>query len=451
MLLEYSDKAGKTTGSMVFEGESKKFDGKLGSTYVSESGIIVGLGKKKDFRNENIRKAAGRIVGFANRRKLKEISILLPKWADDDGIRALAEGAVLANYKFLNFKSEKEVNTLKRIHVVGRRSPALRIGEIYGNAQNLSRELDENPSNVATPRMIAEAAKKIGKGRFKVTPFDRKALEKKGMNAILGVARGASEPPVLVKMEYNPGKRYPLYCVVGKGITFDTGGISLKPSKDMHEMKYDKSGAINVIGVFKAVSDLKLPVRLIGFIPLTENNPDGNAQKPGDIVKSYSGKTIEVLNTDAEGRLVLADALAFAAEHKPEYIIDMATLTGAIIVGLGRHAIGMYSNDDVLATELEKAGIITHERVWRLPLWEEYGEMMKSNIADLKNISETVEAGSITAAAFLKEFVGESKWAHLDIAAVESVKSGGDYFTPGATGTGVRLVTRTIENMIKKQ
>jgi len=190
---------------------------------------------------------------------------------------------------------------------------------------------------------------------------------------------------------------------------------------------------------------------LIGFMPLTENNPDGNAQKPGDIVKAYNGKTIEVLNTDAEGRLVLADALSFAAEHKPKYIIDMATLTGAVVVSLGRHAIGLFSNDDKLANEIETAGNATHERVWRLPVWPEYGEMMKSNIADLKNISETPEAGSITAAAFLKEFVGDTKWAHLDIAAVESIKGSHDYLSSGATCIGVRLVTRTLENLANKK
>jgi len=197
------------------------------------------------------------------------------------------------------------------------------------------------------------------------------------------------------------------------------------------------------------VAELKLPIRLLGLLPLTENTPDGNAQKPGDIVKAYNGKTVEVLNTDAEGRLVLADALSYAAEQKPKYIIDMATLTGAIVISLGRHAIGMFTEDDRLAKALEKAGEETHERVWRLPLWPEYGKMMESDIADLKNISETIEAGSITAAAFLKEFTGDSKWAHLDIAAVERVKWEHGYLGKGAAGIGVRLVTRTLQRLVK--
>jgi len=219
----------------------------------------------------------------------------------------------------------------------------------------------------------------------------------------------------------------------------------------MHEMKYDKTGAMNVLGVFKAVAELRLPIRLMGLMPLAENTPGSRAQKPGDIVKAYNGKTIEVLNTDAEGRLILADALSYAAVKKPEYMIDMATLTGAIVVCLGRHAIGMFSEDDKLSQALIRAGEETHERVWRLPLWPEYGKMMESNIADLKNISELPEAGSITAAAFLKEFVGDTKWAHLDIASVEAISADHGYLGKGASGIGVRLVTKAFEKLAKSK
>ncbi|MBN1169868.1 leucyl aminopeptidase [Candidatus Micrarchaeota archaeon] len=452
MKIKYYDLPGTPVAIFLMEKENApvkcRFEGKLGETYSTENHLLVGLGDKKEFRNDSLRRAAGTAVKFANIRKEKEISIILPKWIDDDGIRAVAEGAVLANYQFLHYKSEKEKNSLEIVKVIGRKSKALETGRIYGEAQNYARDMDERPANIATPMTIAAEAKKLKK--VKVTVFGKKALEKNKMNAILGVAKGSRQPPVLLKLEYNSGRKLPLYCIVGKGITFDSGGISLKPSKDMHEMKYDKTGAINVMGVFRAVSELNLPIRLIGFMPLTENIPDGNAQKPGDIVRAYNGKTIEVLNTDAEGRLVLADALSFAAEHKPEYIIDMATLTGAISISLGRHAIGLFSNDDKLAEQIEIAGNQTHERVWRLPLWKEYGEMMKSNIADLKNISEVPEAGSITAAAFLREFVGEAKWAHLDIAGVEVMKNSHPYFSSGATCIGVRLVTRTLENLAGK-
>ncbi|NYZ73690.1 leucyl aminopeptidase, partial [Candidatus Micrarchaeota archaeon] len=240
-------------------------------------------------------------------------------------------------------------------------------------------------------------------------------------------------------------------AIVGKGVTFDSGGISIKPALNMHEMKYDKTGAVNVLGVFKAVAELKLPIRLVGVMPLVENLPSGSAQKPGDIVTAYNGKTIEVLNTDAEGRMILADALSYAAEDKPDCIIDMATLTGAIAICLGKHAIGLLSNDDALAKALIEAGEETHERVWKLPLWAEYGEMIKSDFADIKNISETGEASSITAAAFLKEFVGETKWAHLDIAAVDLVKTPHPYMDKGASGIGVRLVIETLSRLAKKK
>jgi leucyl aminopeptidase len=238
---------------------------------------------------------------------------------------------------------------------------------------------------------------------------------------------------------------------VGKGVTFDSGGISIKPSSNMHEMKYDKTGAMNVLGVLKAASALKLPIRLIGIMPLVENMPSGTAQRPGDIVKAYNGKTIEVLNTDAEGRLILADALAYAAEQKPECIIDMATLTGAIVVCLGKHAIGLFSNDDKLSETLAAAGEDTHERVWRLPIWPEYSEMMKADFADIKNISEQGEAGSITGAVFLKEFVGECRWAHLDIAAVDYVKTPHPYLEKGASGIGVRLVAQALFGLVGKK
>jgi len=272
------------------------------------------------------------------------------------------------------------------------------------------------------------------------------------MNAILAVNQGSALPPVLVIMEYNKDKKnLPLYAVVGKGITFDSGGISLKPSKGMQEMKYDKTGAVSALGIIKAVSELKMPIRLLAAFAATENMPGGNAQKPGDIITAYNGKTIEVLNTDAEGRLILADTLAYIAEKKPQAIIDLATLTGAIIIALGRHGIGLFSNDDELAKVIKNAGNKTFERVWRMPLWKEYVEMNKADFADIKNIgSEGSEAGSITAAAFLQEFVGDCKWAHLDIAGVDMVSERHPYLDKGASGMGVRLVCETLEMLAKK-
>jgi len=246
-----------------------------------------------------------------------------------------------------------------------------------------------------------------------------------------------------VALDYN-GAAKPFCAIVGKGITFDSGGISIKPSAKMHEMKYDKSGALAALAAIKGAAELRLPIRLLAVMPLAENMPSGSAQKPGDIWKAYNGKTIEVLNTDAEGRLILA------AKQKPEYIIDVATLTGAIIVALGRHAIGLFSNDDRLARIIEDAGKETFERTWLLPMWKEYGEMMKSEIADIKNISDTGEAGSITGAVFLKEFVDDIKWAHLDIAGVDLINAQHAYLEKGASGSGVRLLLQTLINLAKE-
>ncbi|MBD3210030.1 leucyl aminopeptidase [Candidatus Micrarchaeota archaeon] len=421
--------------------------------------LVAGLGKKEDFRFDSLRKAAGACVQHASFLKQEEFLVHAPSLKGYEGnsvAQAITEGLLLAAYKFTPYKTDKkDIFEAKKAYITSEKdwSKGVKDGSIYAGAQNYSRELDEHPANVATPTKIAEEAKTLAKKKkLDIRVFGKKALEKKKMGGILSVARGSSEPPVLIRMEYNKGKKLPLYCVVGKGITFDSGGISLKPPKGMHEMKYDKSGAINVLGVMKAVAELNLPIRVIGLMPLSENVPSGSATKPGDIITIYDGKTVEVLNTDAEGRLILADALSYAAEQKPEAIIDMATLTGAIIVSLGRHAAGLFSNDDKLAKAITESGKETHERVWRLPVWPEYSEMMESDFADLKNISEKGEAGSITAAAFLKEFVGGRKWAHLDIAGVEMVKEKHPYLgKKGATGTGVRLVTRTLARLAEKK
>ncbi len=458
--------SGRLVCCFVYEGKKPpkelvphkiKFEAKLGQTYCFDNGkrhvLAIGLGKAEDSRLDNYRRAGGLCAKYALRLKEDEFSAYLPD-ADDGQAQALAEGALLSEFSFDELKQKEDDFELELMHVVAERnvSAGVKRGEIYANAQNYSRRLDETPANIATPTMLAKEAKKLAKQNgFIATVYDEKALEKMNMGGILAVGMGSAQPPALVKLEYNKGKKYPLYCIVGKGITFDSGGISLKPSKNMHEMKYDKSGAMNVLGIFKAVSELKLPIRLLGLVPLAENTPGGYAQKPGDVIRAHNGKTIEVLNTDAEGRLILADALSYAAQQKPEFIIDMATLTGAMIVSLGRHAIGMFTNDDGLAKLLDESGVETHERVWRLPLWPEYGEMMKSNIADLKNISETPEAGSITAAAFLKEFAGESRWAHLDIASVELVRWDHAYLGKGATAMGVRLVTDALERTANKK
>jgi leucyl aminopeptidase len=448
--------------------KKQRYEGKLLQTYYADTRgeakfrhlLVVGLGKKEEFRNDYLRRAAGSAVRYAAALKEKEFAMHLPsKFVGRPEllkmVQAMAEGAILAAYKFDRYKTKKEdIFVVGKARIVSEEDvgEGVRLGTIYAEAQNNARELDEQPANVATPEMVVNEARKLARGYgFGIAVYGRDRLRKMGMNGILAVCEGSRNGPALVRLEYNKGKRYPSCCIVGKGVCFDSGGISIKPSQNMHEMKYDKSGAIDVLGVFRTVAELKLPIRLVGLMPLVENMPSGSAQKPGDIIRAYNGKTIEVLNTDAEGRLILADALSLGAEEKPEYMIDLATLTGAMVVSLGRHAIGMFSNDDALAGALQDAGEDAHERVWRLPLWPEYGELMKSDFADIKNISETGEAGSITAAAFLKEFVGETKWAHLDIAAVDLVKWPHPYLDKGATGIGVRLVTGALAKLAKKK
>ncbi len=452
-----------------FRGVKKeRYEGKLLQSFSAAGGagarfrhlLVVGLGKKDEFRTDFLRRAAGTAVRFAASLKENELSMHLPakfvpREQQQKMAQAMAEGAILAGYRFLRYKTRKDdLFSVGKAYIVTEEdvSEGIRKGAIMAGAQNYARELDELPANVATPAMVVGEAKKLSREcGLSMSVFDEAKLKRMGMNGILAVCQGSANRPALIKLEYNKGRDYPLYAVVGKGVCFDTGGISIKPSQNMHEMKYDKTGAMNVLGVFRAVAGLKLPIRLLGLMPMVENMPSGAAQRPGDIISMYNGRTVEVLNTDAEGRLILGDALSYAAEQKPEFMIDMATLTGAMVVSLGRHAVGMFSSDDALADALSEAGDETHERVWRMPLWPEYGEMMKSEFADLKNISELTEAGSLTAAAFLKEFAGETRWAHLDIAAVDNTKWPHPYLEKGASGIGVRLVTEALARLPKKK
>ncbi len=447
-----------------------EFDRKLGKTYATATLgrmkfgrlLLVGLGEKKDFEPDFVRRAAGTAVRYCKSIKCPDLSVVVPKALPKINQRSTAqfitEGAILSNYKFMELKTKKEeyFNVKQASLITSDKSAAggVETGTVLAEAQNYVRELDEYPANLMTPRKVADIAKQLARKnrKFSLTVFDEKAMRKKGMNAFLGVAGGSAEPPRLVILEYNKSKKdLPLYGLVGKGITFDSGGISLKPSKDMHEMKYDKSGALVVLGTAKAVAELNLPIRLMVALALTENMPSGKAQKPGDVVKAYGGKTIEVLNTDAEGRLVLADTLAYVAEKNPKAIIDVATLTGAVIIALGRHAMGLFSTDDKFAELLEEAGKRSHERAWRFPMWKEYSDMMKSDIADIKNISGTGEAGSITGAVFLKEFVGDATWAHLDIAGVMNIKNSHPYLEKNsASGTGVRMITEALQFISKR-
>jgi leucyl aminopeptidase len=317
-------------------------------------------------------------------------------------------------------------------------------GYAIGIGQRLARNLQMLPGNVCTPAYLGEIARELGRAYgFRVTVLGRQQLEKEGMGALLAVAQGSQQEPRFVVLEYRGDGRSAPVCLVGKGITFDSGGISIKPADHMEDMKYDMSGGAAVLGAFEALGQIKPAVNVVGIIPATENLPSGTATRPGDVVRSHLGKTIEIVNTDAEGRLVLADALSYAQRFKPACVLDAATLTGAVVVGLGHHAVGLMGNDDRLLDEVRRAGDIAGERCWPLPLWDEYREQIKSDVADVKN-SGGRPAGTITAGWFLREFVNGFPWAHLDIAGTAYTDADRPGLAKGPTGLGVRLFSEFV-------
>ncbi|MCX2842251.1 leucyl aminopeptidase [Microbulbifer thermotolerans] len=361
----------------------------------------------------------------------------------------LALCAGLATYRFTRCRSDAKDNPLAKftVHAPERgQLKAVKRGVEIGAAQaagsNLARELGNLPGNICTPSYLAGEARALAKGNAKLTTtvLDEKKLQSLGMGAFLSVAKGSEQPPALIAMNYKGGKAGDKPVVlVGKGITFDSGGISIKPGQQMDEMKFDMCGAAAVFGVMRALLELQPAINVVGLVAAAENMPSGRASKPGDIVTSMSGKTIEILNTDAEGRLVLCDALTYAAKYKPEVVIDVATLTGACVIALGSHATGLYSNRDSLAQELLAAGERTGDRAWQMPLWDEYQSALDSNFADIQNIGGR-EAGSVTAACFLSRFTEDYTWAHLDIAG-SAWHSGAK---KGATGRPVPLLVEYL-------
>ena len=308
-----------------------------------------------------------------------------------------------------------------------------------------TRTLQMQPGNVATPSYLGDLAKKLGTAYgFTVTVLDKAQIKKEGMGALLAVAQGSVEEPRFIVLEYRGGGGHGAPVVlVGKGVTFDSGGISIKPAANMEDMKFDKSGATAVLGTFEVIGRLKPKINVVGLIPATENLPSGTAVKPGDVVKSHYGKTIEIINTDAEGRLILCDALSYARRFKPAAVIDAATLTGAVVIALGHHAIGMLGNDEALLAEVRDAGERAGERCWPLPMWDEYRDLLKSDVADVKN-SGGRAAGTIAGAWFLREFVDGFPWVHLDIAGTAYLESEGASHAKGPTAIGVRLFTEFL-------
>lgn len=424
--------------------------------------MLVGLGKKNELNLEKIRNAFARAMQHLRGLNISEATTTL------DGIRlheqnekiaqAVTEGATLGLYQYTPYKTvaREEIKSMRQLDIIVDVQDYLaafeevRKAKIIADAVSFTRDLISAPSNEMTPSILAECARKIaGRENVSCTVLDRGKMKLLGMNALLGVASGSHEPPKFIILEYTGGKKSqdPI-ALVGKGLTFDSGGISLKPAEKMDEMKTDMSGGAAVLGCIMAAADLKLPVNLVGLIPATENMPGGSAYKPGDILKSYSGKTIEVLNTDAEGRLILADALSYAAKYKPQAIIDIATLTGACVVALGDDVVGMLGTDEKIKSDIKKASEITGELVWELPLWDLYSELIKSDIADYKNTGGRV-AGAITAAAFLSKFVGDTPWVHLDIAGPAWTSKDKAYIPKGAAGVTVRLLIEFLQNRLR--
>ncbi len=433
---------GGVLGKIAREFKGKHNEVSLLHTYGKikpEKLLLIGLGKKKELTRERLRQAGGKAVSYLRDLGVKEIAlstslISMLRLKPSDFI----EGGLLSDYRFLNYKKEKDHNAIKHMTVISSKdlTKEIKYAEVTASSVLFVRDLINTPSNDMTPTALEKAARSIKGVSVKV--IERKEAGKAGMGAYLSVARGSLEPPKFIVVSYAAKKTRPV-VLIGKSITFDSGGISLKPAEGMEKMKYDMAGGAAVLGVIKAASELGLPLCIIGILPATENLPCGSASKPGDVVRAIGGKTIEIISTDAEGRMTIADALGYAKRFKPRAVIDIATLTGACSIALGGEAIALMGNDEGLMEKLRHAGEETGERLWRMPLFEEYKEYIKSDVADIKN-SSGKQGALVTAGYFLKEFAGETPWAHLDIAGTAWTEKDKPYCPKGATGVGVRLL-----------
>jgi leucyl aminopeptidase len=439
--------------------------GKLASTLVlhhvpkveAKRVMLVGLGKSTEFNMKSYRKCVSAAIK-AMPKGVEAASLFLTELAVDDAqvnakVAHMVEAILDASYQVNAIKAKKaDANTLQKINIYVEKKEqtsaeqGLKQGLATAHGVALAKDLGNLPPNICTPTYLGEQAKKMAKTYgFKVEVLDKAAIEKLGMGSFLGVAQGSEEPPKFIVIQHLKGKKEQKPVVlVGKGITFDTGGISLKPGAEMDEMKYDMCGAASVLGTFRAIGEMDLAINAVAVIPTCDNMPSGHALKPGDVVTSMSGQTIEVLNTDAEGRLILCDALTYAERFEPSAVIDVATLTGACVIALGHHATGLFSNKDSLAHELLAAGEAAQDRAWHMPLWDDYQAQLDSNFADIANIGGRA-GGSITAACFLSRFTKKYDWAHLDIAGT-AWKSGKD---KGGTGRPVALLTAFLVQRAK--
>ncbi|MFW0778018.1 MAG: leucyl aminopeptidase [Rickettsiales bacterium] len=458
----------KQSGGVISKAiASGKFAGKPGqylsvalpSKMKADRVVLAGYGEAKNLTHTCFEKMGGGAIPHINAANAKSAAFLLDgikcKVPSSEAAARIGHGAYLRSYffdKYFTKRPDIEKSALKTFSVAvsGSKSVSKHYNVLakIADGVNLTRDVVTEPGNVINPETLAKKCQELSKLGVNVKVLGEAQMKKLGFGALLGVGQGSRFESKLVIMEWKgAAKSQKPVAFVGKGVTFDTGGISIKPSGGMDEMKFDMGGSGTVIGLMKALAGRKAKVNAVGVVGLVENMPDGNAQRPGDVVTSYSGQTIEVLNTDAEGRLVLADALWYTQKHfKPKFIIDLATLTGAIIVALGSSRAGLFSNDDKLSEQLSKVGEKVDEPVWRLPLGDVYDKQINSQIADMQNIGTDREAGSITAAQFLQRFVNNTPWVHLDIAGTAWSKKDSALFAKGATGYGVRLLNQLVED-----
>jgi len=460
--------ADKAVGGAVSRAISRGFKGKKNEVERIVAGksspfgqiVLVGLGPRDKLDAENYRQAGGLFIGALDKRgeKLRAHVELRDPFRAGMSLAEIAcafvAGAALKNYRYLEYKTKNSgdgpVNTLALYGDSRTIAKAVERGLVAAEAQCFARDLINTPSAMLTPELFVRAARKAAlEHKLQVKVWKEPELRKAKMNAILAVGQGSCNPPRMAAVTYRGAKRKGLDIVlVGKGVTFDSGGISIKPSAKMDEMKGDMSGAAVTLAAMTAAARLKLKVNVVAVMPLVENMPGGGAQRPGDIIRTASGQTVEVKNTDAEGRLILADALHYATTLKPRTgVVDLATLTGACTIALGSQAIGLMGNNEDLLSKVGAAALASGERTWLLPLWEEYEELIESPVADMINTSTRREAGTIVGGIFLKRFVGDTPWAHLDIASVMWNDKAGPYLAAGPTGKGVRLLIRLLESL----
>lgn len=443
--------------------ESNEFRAKDGTISVVHNNVgsgikralLLGMGDKKNLDPEKTRNLTGKVVIKAKELGITEFVLIPFKNMDKEHLSAMVEGIKLSDYSFNNYKRDEDRNDLNQVRILiindmKNNQKIIQHSVVVSDAVLYTRDISNLPPNDCSPKDLVTFSKKLSENqRVKVRVIEKEEMKSYGFEGILAVGKGSASSPKLIVLEYPGSTKNRPIVIVGKAVTFDTGGISIKPSEKMEEMKFDKCGGCNVLGIMKAVSDLGLDTNVIGIIPAVENMPSGTSYRPGDIIKMYNRKTVEVLNTDAEGRIILGDALSFAVKtFAPKAIIDMATLTGAAIIALGTNVAALVGNDDDLVTKILEYSNQTGEKIWQLPLFEEYKEQLKSSNADMKNIGGR-SAGAITAAAFLSNFVEDTPWVHLDIAGTAWTQEGTkekSYNPKGATGFGIRTIVKYISS-----